>query len=650
MGVVELAGIDVRRGCAERGRYGNDRQKNRGKTRSYAVRSMVREPLPMSRRIEDYALLADGRGAALVCRDGTIDWLCWPRFDSEPCFAALLGTAENGQWRLAPAEPAHSVSRRYEDDTLVVQTDFECRSGCVRLTDFIAAETPEPCIVRMVEGLHGSVSMRAVLHPRADADAPPPVFVPESGGVTVRTPNGATPNGATPNGSMTLRADLPLAVHDAALETSFALRAGKRVVFTLCHGEAPGLDPNAAALALQDTRRHWRRWIEDFDDNRTRWPQAVRRSLLTLKALIYRPSGAMVAAPTTSLPEAPGGNLNWDYRYCWLRDASFALEALIEAGFHGEALAWRDWLLRTLGETLDTFHIMYCVDGERAPHERNARAFAGWRGAQPVRIGNAAATQYQPDVFGEALDCLYLARKAGIPANDGEAALEARIVRWLLDHRDRPGSGIWESRTTPCHFTTSRVMAWVAVDRFISHWRNAGPGSGDALMQQAIALRHALRDEVCTRGWHAGRGAFVRGYDDTALDASVLLMPLVGFMRADDPRMSATLEAIRAELGDGGLIRRWKRGGEAPDEGAFLACSCWMADCLYLRGDEDAACRQFERVLAVANDVGLLAEEYDVRARCLMGNFPQALTHMAVVKTALLLSGTAKRHRSAAAH
>ncbi|MFX1766947.1 glycoside hydrolase family 15 protein [Paraburkholderia sp. A1RI-2L] len=594
----------------------------------------------MSRRIEDYALLADGRGAALTSRDGTIEWLCWPRFDSEPCFAAMLGTAGNGHWRMAPAEPAHSVSRRYEEDTLVLQTDFEGRSGCVRLTDFMAADTREPCIVRMAEGLHGSVAMRSVLHPRADADAPPPVIVPEQGAVTVRTASGA----------MTLCADLPLAVHGHALEASFTLREGKRAVFTLCHGDQPGVDTVAAALALQDTRRHWRRWIDGFDDSRTHWPQAVRRSLLTLKALIYRPSGAMVAAPTTSLPEAPGGSLNWDYRYCWLRDASFAMEALIEAGFHGEAMAWRDWLLDTLGETLDTFHIMYCVDGGHVPRERSVSALTGWRGAQPVRIGNAAARQYQPDVFGEALDCLYLARKAGLPPAEGEAALEARIVRWLLDHRDRPGSGIWESRSTPCHFTSSRVMAWVALDRFISHWRDAGPGRGDALMQQAVALRRALHDEVCTRGWHAGRGVFVRGYADPELDASVLLMPLVGFMRADDVLMSTTLDAIRAELGDGGLIRRWKRGGEAPDEGAFLACSCWMADCLYLRGDEDAACRQFERVLAVANDLGLLAEEYDVHERRLAGNFPQALTHMAVVKTALLLSGTAKRHRSAAAH
>lgn len=594
----------------------------------------------MSRRIEDYALLADGRGAALLGRDGTIDWLCWPRFDSEPSLAALLGTSENGHWRMAPAEPAHSVSRRYEGDTLVMQTDFECNGGCVRLTDFMAVETHEPCIVRMVEGLHGSVTMRAILHPRADADAPPPVVVPEQGAVTMRTASGA----------MTLRADVPLRARGHALEASFALQAGKRVVFTLCHGEAPGIDTVTAPLALQDTRRHWRHWIDGFDDRRTHWPQAVRRSLLTLKALIYRPSGAMVAAPTTSLPEAPDGSMNWDYRYCWLRDASFALEALIEAGFHKEALAWRDWLLRSLGETLDTFHIMYCVEAERVPRERTIPALAGWRGAGPVRMGNAAATQYQPDVFGEALDCLYLARKAGIDSVEGEAEFEARIVRWLLDHYHRPGSGIWESRTTPCHFTTSRVMAWVALDRFITHWREAGPGRGDALMQQAIALRRALREEICTRGWNAERRAFVRSYDDTALDASVLLMPLVGFMRADDPRMSATLDTLRAELGDGGLIRRWRRGSEAPDEGAFLACSCWMADCLYLRGDEDAACRQFERVLAVANDVGLLAEEYDVRTRCLAGNFPQALTHMAVVKTALLLSGTAKRHRSAAAY
>ena len=604
----------------------------------------------MDRRIEDYALLADGRCAALLGRDGSIDWLCWPRFDSDPAFAALLGEARNGHWQIVPAEPVQRVTRRYETDTLVVRTDFECGDGCLRLTDFMAAGTPEPCLVRIVECVSGRVSLRMRLAARDDADAGPPVFAPTPGGATLAS-------AGTP---MRFLSDLPL-THEAGALTAFsAVRAGKRMVFALCHGETPSFDLGAASLALHDTLRHWRRWIAPFDDHRTRWPQAVRRSLLTLKALIYRPSGALIAAPTTSLPEAPGADLNWDYRYCWLRDASFALEALIEAGFHGEALAWRDWLLRTLGPAPGRLHVMYCVDGATVPHERCVAALDGWRGAQPVRIGNQAARQYQLDVYGEALDCLFLARKAGLETTPEEAALEAHLVRWLIEHHGERGSGIWESRGHLRHYTLSRVMAWVALDRFISHWCDAGPGDGDALVQRAIALRRALYEEVCAHGWDPQRRAFVRCYGETALDASVLLLPLVGFMRADDPRMASTIDAIRAELDDDGLIRRWAReehrtahgaedgtGGQAPGEGAFLACSCWMADCLYMRGDEEAACRQFERVLAVANDLGLLSEEYDTREQRLAGNFPQVLTHLAVVKTALLLSGTAQGHRSA---
>ena len=593
--------------------------------------------------IENYALLADGRSAALLGRDGSIDWLCWPRFDSDPCFAALLGGEEDGHWHLAPADPAIRANRSYQSDTLVVETGWEGAQGSVRVTDFMATNTGVPCIVRIVEGTHGCVDMHMAMQSRG-GHLVAPAAIDESGAATLHTVCGP----------MTLLADVPLLAPGRALEATFTVRAGERSVFTLCHGESAGVDGAAAVMSLHDTRRHWRRWIGQFDDSRTLWPQAVRRSLLTLYALVYRPTGAMVAAPTTSLPEAPGGELNWDYRYCWVRDGSFALEALLEAGFHEEARAWRDWLLRTIGDARGRIHVMYCVDGSHVPRERDVESLAGWQGARPVRFGNAACTQYQPDVFGEALDCLYLTRRAGIVAAAEEAALEARLIGWLLDHGGKQGSGIWEARGSARHYTLSRVMAWVALDRFIKHWCEEGPGMGDPLVQRAVKMREALYAEVCERGWNAQRGAFVRNYGDSrdaeeaALDASVLLMPLVGFMSADEPRMSATIDAIRAELGEGGLIRRWRRGAdEAPDEGTFLACSCWMADCLYLRGDEDAAREQFERVLAVANDVGLFAEEYNVRTQRLAGNFPQALSHLAVVKTAMLLSGSTKGHRRA---
>ncbi|TDQ97433.1 glycosyl hydrolase family 15 [Paraburkholderia silvatlantica] len=365
--------------------------------------------------------------------------------------------------------------------------------------------------MRIVEGTHGSMDMHMIVQPRR-ADGPAArAAIDTSGAATVQAAGGP----------LMLRADVPLRVRAQALEAAFTVRPRERLVFTLCQGEGAGVDPASAVTALHDTQRHWRRWIGHFDNARTLWPQAVRRSLLTLHALVYRPTGAMIAAPTTSLPEAPGGELNWDYRYCWLRDASFALEALLEAGFHDEARAWRDWLLRTIGHARGRIHVMYCVDGSHVPNEREVGRFAGWQGARPVRFGNAACTQYQPDVFGEAFDCLYLTRRAGIVAAQEEAELEARLIGWRLDHGGKPGSGIWETRGRARHYTLS------------------------------------------------------------------------------------------------------------------------------LRGDEDEAIAQFERVFAVANDVGLLAEEYDVRNGRLAGNFPQALSHLAVVKTAMLLSGSAQGHRRA---
>lgn len=561
--------------------------------------------------IEDYALLGDGRGAALVGLNGSIDWLCWPRFDSEPACAALLGGADDGHWRIYPAVPHWQVRRRYQTDTLIVETEMECETGAVRLIDFMVTASARPCLVRIVEGLQGNVDMRMTMRIRGESQ---------------------------------LCADVPCRFPGGVCHTSFATGGGERLAFMLSHGASPLIGRRLPVQqALNDTQRYWRQWIARFDDSRVAWPQPVRRALLTLKALIYQPSGAMVAAPTTSLPEAPDG-LNWDYRYCWVRDASFAVEALLEAGFHEEAHAWRDWLVRTLGSG-GPVRVSYCVDGGPVPSERILETLAGWQGIGPVRMGNAAARQYQPDVFGEVLDCLYLARRAGICRTDEEARIAARMAVFVLDHLDRPGSGLWEGRDAECHYTLSRVMLWVALDRFIKQWSEEAL-AGAALVQRAILKRAEIHAEVCARGWDADRGAFVRSYGDRSLDASVPLLPLVGFLPAGDPRMSSTIDVLRDALNEGGLIRRWPRGeGDAPNEGAFLACSCWMADCLYLRGDSAMAREQFGRVLAVANDVGLLAEEYDVRMQKLVGNFPQALTHLAVVQTAILLGGTATQHR-----
>jgi GH15 family glucan-1,4-alpha-glucosidase len=587
----------------------------------------------MSSPIEDYALIADGETAALVNRNGSVDWLCWPRFDDDACFAALLGTDENGCWSIAPAAAVMAIRRRYQDDTLVIETTFETAGGSIRLIDFMPMREGASSLVRIVEGVEGSVAVRFEMRLRFDYGALPPWSEAEGNGFVARLGPDL----------VALQAPLPITVHAHLAEADFDVAAGQRHAFVLRCGPAHLPVPEAidAEQALASTQADWRAWIAKFDTSRTEWPDVVKRSLITLRAMIHRPSGGLVAAPTTSLPEAPGGAMNWDYRYCWLRDSTFTLGALLNAGYREEATAWRDWLLRAIAGSPERVRIMYRVDGARHLAEWSVDTLRGYRYANPVRIGNAASTQHQIDVFGELLDCLHLARLGEVPPSGQERRVTIMIVEHLEKVWNTEGSGVWESRAEPRQYTYSKVMAWVGVDRVLRLLEGQG-ASGDRdrpLAERLTTLRRTIHEEVCREGWNEGLGSFTQHYGGQAIDASLLLMPLVGFLPADDRRVAATIETIRRELSEDGLIRRTKAPASGPVEGVFLACSCWMADCLAMQGRREEARSQFERVLAVCNDVNLLSEEYNVPGRHLAGNFPQALTHLAVINTALGLCG-----------
>ncbi len=587
----------------------------------------------MSSPIEDYALIADGETAALVNRNGSVDWLCWPRFDDDACFAALLGTDENGCWSIAPAAAVMAIRRRYQDDTLVIETTFETAGGSIRLIDFMPMREGASSLVRIVEGVEGTVAVRFEMRLRFDYGALPPWSEAEGNGFVARLGPDL----------VALQAPLPITVHAHLAEADFDVAAGQRHAFVLRCGPAHLPVPEAidAEQALASTQADWRAWIAKFDTSRTEWPDVVKRSLITLRAMIHRPSGGLVAAPTTSLPEAPGGAMNWDYRYCWLRDSTFTLGALLNAGYREEATAWRDWLLRAIAGSPERVRIMYRVDGARHLAEWSVDTLRGYRYANPVRIGNAASTQHQIDVFGELLDCLHLARLGEVPPSGQERRVTIMIVEHLEKVWNTEGSGVWESRAEPRQYTYSKVMAWVGVDRVLRLLEGQG-ASGDrdrALAERLTTLRRTIHEEVCREGWNEGLGSFTQHYGGQAIDASLLLMPLVGFLPADDRRVAATIETIRRELSEDGLIRRTKAPASGPVEGVFLACSCWMADCLAMQGRREEARSQFERVLAVCNDVNLLSEEYNVPGRHLAGNFPQALTHLAVINTALGLCG-----------
>jgi GH15 family glucan-1,4-alpha-glucosidase len=587
----------------------------------------------MAAPIEDYALIGDTHTAALVSREGSIDWLCLPRFDSPACFAALLGDRSNGRWLLAPAGPAREVRRRYQGDTLVLETEYRTDEGIVRVVDCMPPRQWDPDVARIVEGVSGRVPMRMELTIRFDYGS----IVP-----WVRHIDGALHAVAGPD-SVWLRTPVPVRGENWTTMADFTVAEGERVPFMLTwhasHRPAPRrIDP---VQALGDTEAWWGEWASRID-YRGGWQDAVIRSLLTLKALTYAPTGGIVAAPTTSLPEQLGGVRNWDYRYCWLRDATFTLSALMMAGLADEAKAWREWLLRAVAGQPRQMQILYGVAGERRITEQELDWLGGYEGSRPVRIGNAAVRQFQLDVYGEVMDTLHLGRHIGLESDSWTWDLQRALLEFLESSWREPDEGIWEIRGPRRHFTHSKVMAWVALDRAIKAVELSGL---EGPVDRWRAARGELHDEVCREGYDRERDSFVQYYGAKHLDASLLLIPLVGFLSPHDPRVRGTVEAIERELLQDGFVLRYPTGpaGEAVDglpgrEGAFLACTFWLADNYALIGRLQDARKLFERLLDLRNDVGLLAEEYDPVSGRQLGNFPQAFSHVPLVNTAMHLT------------
>ena len=582
-------------------------------------------------KIEDYALIGDCQTAALVGRDGSIDWLCWPRFDSPACFAALLGGPDNGRWQIRCAADAVS-RRRYRPDTLILETDFETAEGAVTLVDFMPVRGWHSDLVRMVVGRRGRVSMRMELILRFDYGASVPWVTRLDDGKGLRAVSGPD--------KTVLCSPVELDNRDMKTLARFEVTAGETLSFVLTHSPshleaAPPIDPRDA---LVETERFWREWAGKCTVTGA-WQEPVRRSLITLKALTYAPTGGIVAAPTTSLPEKIGGVRNWDYRYCWLRDATLTLLALMDAGYFDEAKAWREWLVRAVAGSPRQMQIMYGIGGERRLPEWRIDWLPGYEGSLPVRVGNAAAAQSQLDVYGEVMDALYQGCKGGLSRHDVAWDLQCALIEHLEKVWIEPDEGIWEVRGAPRHFTYSKVMAWVALDRAVKMVEGMGlPGP----VERWRELRSRVHADVCRRGISHKRGCFVQSYGSEELDAALLLIPLTGFLPATDPRMVATVEAIQRELTVDGLVHRYLThesvDGLPPGEGVFLACSFWLADNLCMQGRHEEARALFERLLGLANDVGLLAEEYDPGARRFLGNFPQAFSHIALISTALNLS------------
>ncbi|WP_433168922.1 glycoside hydrolase family 15 protein [Kribbella sp. CA-247076] len=579
-----------------------------------------------ARRIEDYALIGDTQTAALVSTTGSIDWLCLPRFDSPACFAALLGTDDNGHWRVAPRETGARNTRRYRGDTLVLETEWSTSTGTVRVIDFMPPRDQAPDVVRIVRGVSGRVAMRSELRLRFDYGHVVP---------WVRRYDGQVVAIAGPD-AVSLRSDVNQYGRDLATYADFGISAGEQAWFVLnwhpSHEPAPA--PTDAIGALEPTETYWTEWIARSTDP-DGFEQEVTRSLLTLKALTYSPTGGLVAAPTTSLPEALGGPRNWDYRFCWLRDATMTLTALLRSGFTEEAQAWRDWLLRAIAGSPADVQIMYGVTGERRLTEFEADWLPGFAGSRPVRIGNAAAEQLQIDVFGEVMDVLALARETHIGPSDDAWAMQCGLMRHLSGIWDQPDEGIWEVRGGRQHFTHSKVMAWVAFDRAARAVERFGL---DGPAKQWRATADEIHREVCERAFDTDSGTFTQAYGSKALDASVLLIPQVGFLPPDDPRVISTVETVQRELADDGFVHRYVTGhtddGLPGGEGAFLICSFWLADSLALIGRVGEARKLYDRLVALRNDVGLLAEEYDPVGGRMLGNFPQAFSHLGLVNTA----------------
>ncbi|MDB6082554.1 MAG: Trehalase [Gammaproteobacteria bacterium] len=583
-------------------------------------------PLP----IEQYGLIGDCHTAALVGLDGSIDWLCFPRFDSGACFAALLGGPEHGRWLIAPTAAVRRVTRVYRDDTLILQTDFETDEGCVRLIDCMPLSDERWDVLRIIEGVSGTVAVRMELIVRFDYGAIVP-WVRRSENVLLMT---AGPDTLELTGSIAVTGENMKTVAE------FSVTTGQRESFVLNyrpshHSTKPPRDPE---LALLETEFLWHKWSTSCT-YRGRWRKAVMRSLITLKALTYKPTGGIVAAPTTSLPEQPGGVRNWDYRYCWLRDATFTLNVLLLAGYVREATDWREWLLRAVAGSPKDLQILYSVTGVRRLDEQEIPWLPGYFGATPVRVGNAASRQFQLDVYGEVMDTLHQARTSGLDPEPAAWNFQVILLEFLESAWKQPDDGLWEVRGEPRHFTHSKMMAWVAFDRGI---KDAERDGLEAPLERWRNIRASIHEEVCTRGFDAAGNTFVQSYDSRHLDASLLLMPQVGFLPPDDPRVLGTIAAIERQLVIDGLVLRYstETGVDAlpMGEGTFLPCSFWLADSYLLAGRRAEGVALFERLLGLCNDVGLLAEEYDPRERRMLGNFPQALTHMALVNTARLAS------------
>jgi GH15 family glucan-1,4-alpha-glucosidase len=583
--------------------------------------------------IEDYGLIGDLQTAALVSRHGSIDWLCVPRFDSGAIFAALLGEAENGHWTIQPQGEFRSPGRCYRGNTLVLETELETSSGAVRLIDFMPLRETAPAVVRIVEGIRGNIDMRMELALRFDYGS----LVP-----WVKNLEGTLVGMAGPDG-VALRTPVELEGRDLRTFAEFTVEKGDRVPFVLTWfpSNEPVPEPVEAETALGDAESYWEEWAQTCA-MQGRFRNDVVRSLLTLKALTFAPTGGIVAAPTTSLPEALGGVRNWDYRYCWLRDATLTLLALIRAGYVDEARAWRDWLLRAIAGSPEAVQIMYGVAGERRLVEIELPWLAGYEGSQPVRIGNGASDQRQLDVYGEVADALYQARKQGLEGSDDAWSLLRKLLEWLESGWREPDQGIWEVRGPRRHFTHSKVMAWVAFDRgvkLMERFGRTGP------LDKWKSIRKTIREEVLREGYNAERGSFVQYYGADRLDASLLLIPLIGFLPAGDPRVVGTVRAIQGELMRDGFVERYRADienvsvdGLPPGEGVFLPCSFWLVAVLAQQGRRDEAVALFERLLALRNDLGLISEEYDPEGGRLVGNFPQAFTHLALVETAFTLS------------
>src|SRR5712691_11653298 len=582
-------------------------------------------------RIEDYALIGDLQTAALVSTEGSIDWACFPRFDSGACFAALLGTPENGRWLLAPREDAWPAGRRYRKETLILETDWETDDGAVRVIDFMPPRGEAPDIVRIVEGLRGSVEMSSELVIRFDYGSIVPwVRRIDDGRIAVAGPD-----------ALCFRTPVENRGENMRTIAEFTVSEGDRVPFVLTWYPSNQLPPDSvnAEHALRDTEDYWLDWAKQ-SSYQGEWRDAVHHSLVVLKALTYAPTGGIVAAPTTSLPEQIGGVRNWDYRFCWLRDATLTLLAMLKAGSREEAVMWSQWLLRAVAGDPADIQIMYGLAGERRLDERALDWLPGYEGSGPVRVGNAASEQLQLDVYGEILDAMHQLRVDGAPPDDNVWSLMLKLLAWLEDGWRREDTSIWEVRGPPRHFTHSKVMAWVAFDRAV---RSHDEFGRDGPIERWRELRQEIHDDVLAHAWSENKQAFTQSYGSDDLDASILLMPHLGFIPATDDRFRSTVDAIRRELVVDGLVLRYRpRDDGAVDglpygEGVFLPCSFWLADVQAMQGDVDSARELFERLLDLRNDVGLLSEEYDPRADRMLGNFPQAFTHLAVINTAFVL-------------